>query len=409
MGQQTQPRKPTGLYKRGKYWYIDKDVSGKRISGPTGTTKIKEAEAILNQKIAEARKAIHFGVRPRRTFQEAVNKYIKEEELNGKASLDTEIGYIDTLLPFIGQMPLDSIHNDTLAKYKETRKKEPYLAGCAKKGKTKKRRKNQTINYGLKLVSQILKRAATDWRDDNNLTWLAEAPKIKLLPENDKRQPYPISWEEQETLFSALPAHLKRMALFAVNTGCRDSEICSLKWEWEKRIPGLDTSVFIIPGFVMEQLAASASETEDADELEEVNIVGIDQVQRQTKNGEDRLIVLNKVATDIVESVRGVHSEYVFSYRGRRLYRMNNTGWQTARKNVGLRQVRVHDLRHTFGRRLRAADVSFEDRQDLLGHKSGRVTTHYSAAEIGNLIAAVNRVCEHNDSSPTLTLLRSTA
>jgi integrase len=44
-------------------------------------------------------------------------------------------------------------------------------------------------------------------------------------------------------------------------------------------------------------------------------------------------------------------------------------------------RVRVHDLKHTFGRRLRAAGVSFEDRQDLLGHKSGRITTHYSQAE----------------------------
>ncbi len=37
--------------------------------------------------------------------------------------------------------------------------------------------------------------------------------------------------------------------------------------------------------------------------------------------------------------------------------------------------VRVHDLKHTFGRRLRAAGVSFEDRQDLLGHRAGRITT----------------------------------
>lgn len=55
---------------------------------------------------------------------------------------------------------------------------------------------------------------------------------------------------------------------------------------------------------------------------------------------------------------------------------MNNTSWQKARVRAGLPQVRVHDLKHTFGRRLRAAGVSFEDRQDLLGHKSGRMTTH---------------------------------
>ena len=67
--------------------------------------------------------------------------------------------------------------------------------------------------------------------------------------------------------------------------------------------------------------------------------------------------------------------------------------------------MRVHDLKHTFGRRLRAAGVSFEDRQDLLGHKSGRVTTHYSAAELTNLIAAANLVCKPRSDNP-LTVLK---
>ena len=61
---------------------------------------------------------------------------------------------------------------------------------------------------------------------------------------------------------------------------------------------------------------------------------------------------------------------------------MLNSAWKKARERAGLPQVRVHDLKHTFGRRLRAAGVSFEDRQDLLGHRSGRITTHYSAAEL---------------------------
>ena len=43
------------------------------------------------------------------------------------------------------------------------------------------------------------------------------------------------------------------------------------------------------------------------------------------------------------------------------------------------------------GRRLRAAGVSFEDRQDLLGHKSGRITTHYSQAELTSLITWLRR------------------
>ena len=101
---------------------------------------------------------------------------------------------------------------------------------------------------------------------------------------------------------------------------------------------------------------------------------------------------------------------------------MNNTAWKSARERAankwaerhgepaldGFRKVRVHDLKHTFGRRLRAAGVSFEDRQDLLGHKSGRITTHYSQAELGNLIAAADKVCgdENSRKTPATTWLR---
>jgi len=35
--------------------------------------------------------------------------------------------------------------------------------------------------------------------------------------------------------------------------------------------------------------------------------------------------------------------------------------------------------------------VGFEARRDILAHKSGRMT-HYSTAELGNLVAAVNRI-----------------
>ena len=114
----------------------------------------------------------------------------------------------------------------------------------------------------------------------------------------------------------------------------------------------------------------------------------------KVKNGDERLVVLNRVAKSVIDSVRGQHPEYVFVYRGARIGTMHNTAWQSARRRAGLPHVRVHDLKHTFGRRLRAAGVSFEDRQDLLGHRSGRITTHYSAAELETLLDAANRVCE---------------
>ncbi len=86
---------------------------------------------------------------------------------------------------------------------------------------------------------------------------------------------------------------------------------------------------------------------------------------------------------------------------------MNDSAWKNARIRAGLPQVRVHDLKHTFGRRLQAARISFEDGQDLLGHKSGRITTHYSQAELENLIAAANKVCgDESRKSPALVIIK---
>ncbi len=65
----------------------------------------------------------------------------------------------------------------------------------------------------------------------------------------------------------------------------------------------------------------------------------------------------------------------------------------------------MHDLKHTFGRRLRAAGVSFEDRQDLLGHRSGRITTHYSSAELQSLYQAANKVCENRKSGGDINVI----
>lgn len=148
-----------------------------------------------------------------------------------------------------------------------------------------------------------------------------------------------------------------------------------MQWEWEVDVPSLKTKIFIIPSELV-------------------------------KNGDERVVVLNRIALSVVNSVREKHSSHVFSFRGKPVTRMLNSAWRKARVRVDLPKVRVHDLKHTFGRRLRAAGVSFEDRQDLLGHRSGRITTHYSAAELSRLIEAANSVCDRGHGRPELVVLR---
>lgn len=343
-------KRTSGLLNRKGTWHIDKKILGQRICESTGSDSLEEAEIYLAKRIEEIRQAKIYGVRPKRTFRQAAIKYVEENQ--HKASIRVDASHLKVLNEYIGNLSLEKVHMDSL---------KSYVCHRTRKNNNTKELKRRTINYGLQVVRRILNLAEQEWKDEYGLSWLIKAPKIKLESQMDARKPYPLSPEEQIKLFNELPLHLRIMAVFAANTGCRDQEICTLKWEWETKIP--EGSIFLIPAW-------------------------------RVKNREERLIVLNRVAHRVIEEVREIHPDYVFTFRGKPITRMLNSAWKKARIRAGLPHVRVHDLKHTFGRRLRAAEVSFEDRQDLLGHKSGRITTHYSAAELANLICAANKACD---------------
>jgi len=52
----------------------------------------------------------------------------------------------------------------------------------------------------------------------------------------------------------------------------------------------------------------------------------------------------------------------------------------------------VHNLCHTFGRRLRGAGVALETPKALLGHASGDITPHYSVAELSELLDVAEKI-----------------
>ena len=74
-------------------------------------------------------------------------------------------------------------------------------------------------------------------------------------------------------------------------TGSNGSDVDGLlrlrtQVEFEVKVPELDTSVFIIPA-------------------------------SRVKNGEERLMVLNRIARSVIESMRGKHAEFVFVRKGK--------------------------------------------------------------------------------------------
>ena len=400
-----------GLYRRpdkpGGMWHVDKIVHGQRICESCGTCDEEEAKRFLVRRLEEVRQARVYGVRPDRIFRIAATKYLTDNQ--HKASIVSDGYMLQSLDPFIGELPLSKLHDGTL---------QPYVTARRASGI-----KSKSINNALSIVRRILNLASRKWRDEQGLTWLGTPPLISMQSTHDSRKPYPLSWGEQNDLFRELPAHLAKMALFKVNTGTREQEVCHLRWDWEIEVPELGTSVFLIP-------ENFGGRTENS---------GV-------KNGEDRLVVLNDVARSVIESCRGKHPERVFTYEGGPVGSINNSAWCKARvraamkmyvasgKSIpsellckgqrgvlitdelkqfmesalpGLANVRPHDLKHTFGRRLRAVGVPLETRKVLLGHKNGDITSHYSAPELAELLEAANRVCGgESRKSPAMTLLK---
>ncbi len=370
-------RRMSGLLFRSGIWHIDKVIHGTRVCESTGTSDREEAEALLIRRLQAERATRLFGARQEHTFREAATKYLEEHQ--HKRSLERDARGLATLDAYIGKLPLHRVHHDTL---------QPFIVARLGAGISP-----GTINRDLAVVRRILNLSARLWRDSSDRSWLEVPPLVQMQRHPNKRSPYPLSIEEERLLFSQLAGHLARMALFKVNTGLREKEVVNLRWTWEARVPELETSVFIIP-------------------------------RAYVKNGLDRYVVLNRVARSVVEGCRGEHSEFVFTRAGQPVARINNSGWKAARRRAakyyaaqlgrscpsGFRSVRVHDLKHTYGHRLRAAGVGFEDRKLLLGHKSDHVTTHYSAPEIGSLIEASEKVCElESRKSPALAIVRGGA
>jgi hypothetical protein len=368
-------RKTPGLQFDGKQWIIDKRVKGfGRVFERTGFGKseAEKAEERFHSLIKEAfEKAsrIEEGVM---TFRDAAARHLQEAT---KRSIGRDIYALERLVPEVGHLTLPEIHQGTLQGYIQKRRKSGI--------------KSSTVARELAVVRRILTLASRVWRTPDNRPYLMTPPLLTLPDWEDSAIPYPLSWDEQASLFRELPKYLAQMALFAINTGLREQGVCWLRWDWEIPIPELETSVFVIPGRPRQYP---------------------DGRWPGEKNKEDQLVVLNRISRTVIDECRGNGSPYVFNCRGHRVLKIHTSAWKSAWRRAGLPEGREycrgpHNLKHTFGRRLRSVDVPLETRKVLLHHTTGDITLHYSPAGIQELIDAVEKLSEMKP----LTMLRLSA
>src|SRR6185369_10187107 len=113
----------------------------------------------------EIRQAAIYGTRPRRKFREAATRYLTE--FAWKRSIERDARALKDLNPFVGDIWLDCVHNDSFKAYIDTRRNHP-PKGC-------KPPAAGTINCNLAVARRMLNLAARLWRDKGStLTWLAQ-------------------------------------------------------------------------------------------------------------------------------------------------------------------------------------------------------------------------------------------
>ena len=115
-----------------------------------------------------------------------------------------------------------------------------------------------------------------------------------------------------------------------------------------------------------------------------------------SKSGRARYVPLSDTALVLLrqrqlQSVEGC--EYIFANPTSGMpYRCITNAWSTARRRAGMKDLRIHDLRHSFASFLINNGRSLYEVQRILGHSSARMTERYAHLAHDTLLEATNVV-----------------
>lgn len=198
-----------------------------------------------------------------------------------------------------------------------------------------------TVNRYLAAFSHCLSIAAKEWQ------WLTHNPMqaVGKMKEPRGRVRF-LSSEEMPRILNACDAvcpDLYDVAILAISTGARKSELLGLRW--------VDVD--------LERGVAVAQET---------------------KNGERGRLHITHLALDVLRRRRDQkarRAEYVFPSRTGKLPLNIDRQWRRARAKSGVKDFRFHDMRHCTASYILMSGGSLRDAMEALRHKSAAQTVRY--------------------------------
>lgn len=241
------------------------------------------------------------------------------------------------LLEAFGQCKLIEITSRDIERYMQLRSKDVRPA---------------TVNRELALLRHMLNKAI-DWG------YLQENPakKVKPFKEPPGRVKY-LRKDEYERLLTVckLTPGLYEIVYTALHTGMRKGELVSLTWG-------------------------------------DVDFERMEITLRETKNNEIWVIPICDALLSVLEELYQKHlGHHVFTREDGTPYGDPHHRFKTACKRAGVEDFRFHDLRHTYASYLVIAGIDIRTVQELMGHKTVKMTMRYSHLSKTHLRAAVNKI-----------------
>lgn len=293
----------------------------------------------------------------RMTLEKALNRYLLEvSPTKAPKTAKSEEGSAKTLIARLGKYSLAALSSDIIADYRDARLSEKTRRGTLTS--------NNSVRLELALLSHLFTVAIQEWRIGLPSNPVSNIRKPSPGQGRDRR----LSIEEERRLLAAVNGHSNPMlgwiVRIAIETGMRSSEITGLRCQQvdlQKRVVRLT----------------------------------------DTKNDSSRTVPLTKVATEafraaLANPIRPKDCNLVFFGEPgkdgkRRPYTFTKT-WGLLKKDLGMPDLRFHDLRHEAVSRLVEGGLSDQQVSAISGHRSMQMLRRYTHLRAEDLVERLDRI-----------------